>query len=265
MVTLIDGDSIIHIIAYNHREADPDPGTIYQVQISVDSFLQMILNMSKADSFLGAIGNPKRKCFRNKWYRYQTYKGTRPPDPEHMIKWRDYITHYMSNKYGFVSSDHLEADDIISGVAEILRIEGKEYVIASPDKDMKQIRGIHMNYKKEIPEFCEISEETAIYNLWLQILSGDSNDNVAGIPKIGPVKAAALLKSVQFVCEYGMVTRQAYYNYFGPTYGPVVFEETKNAIELMSTQHKLYPLFGKENKAFRKAIRPFGVSKGIFE
>lgn len=265
MVTLIDGDSIIHIIAYNYREVNTDPGTIFQVQSSVDSFLQMILTMSRANKFIGAIGNPERRYFRHDYYKYQTYKGMRPPDPEHMIKWRGYITDYMANQYGFRYSDHLEADDIICGIAEILRVEGEDYVIASPDKDMKQIPGIHMDYKREIPEFSKVTEEQAQYSLWLQIISGDGNDNIAGIPKIGPIKGAALLKTVEFICEYGMLVRQAYFNYFGPYYGPIIFEETKNAIQLMSTTHSLYKQFGEENKELRNSVKDFGISKGIFE
>ena len=79
----------------------------------------------------------------------------------------------------------MEADDAI-GIAHTDRS-----IIASIDKDFKQIPGVHYNFVKDLIE--EVDENQANYNFWAQMLMGDRADNVIGIHGIGEKKAEKLL------------------------------------------------------------------------
>lgn len=243
MTVLIDGDSLFYILAWNYRDVEPDPMSINDMYSSIRSFLDMIVTLSHADSYYGFIGDVQRGCFRHQHYKYATYKGNRPPKSEWLIKWEPHIRMRLLH-YGFTSNADLEADDLICGVSEELMKSSESFIIASPDKDMKQIPGLHMDYKKEVPEITSITTEKAFYNLVLQTIAGDSNDNVFGVPGLGPVKAAKLLEAANDPVEYWSIAKQAYYKYFGPYYGPMIFAETRMAIELMSTNHPLYNFYG---------------------
>lgn len=91
----------------------------------------------------------------------------------------------------------LEADDI-QGILSTRNPD--THVIINNDKDMLTLPGVlvYNPDKMDFPEF--ITKETAEYNLWEQILCGDSTDNYKGIPKCGPVKARKILTDDTTVC-----------------------------------------------------------------
>lgn len=80
----------------------------------------------------------------------------------------------------------LEADDLMG----ILSVP-EETAIATLDKDLNQIPGIHYNWKTGLVYW--VTEESALFDRWLQVLTGDSTDGYTGIPSIGPKKATKLL------------------------------------------------------------------------
>lgn len=110
----------------------------------------------------------------------------------------------------------IEADDMLSILAEIYR-EGKDQpIIASGDKDLRQVPGTHIWIRQTVKEIkadyddpegilavhkndhsnlettqvrYEVSEAEAIRYQWMQAVLGDSADGVRGCPGIGEVKA----------------------------------------------------------------------------
>ena len=68
-------------------------------------------------------------------------------------------------------------------------------IICSVDKDLHQIAGLHYNWVKE--EYREVSEHEALKYFYTQLLTGDSADNIKGVWKCGPVKAAAILAGLE--------------------------------------------------------------------
>jgi 5'-3' exonuclease len=70
--------------------------------------------------------------------------------------------------------------------------EKEQSVIVSIDKDLLQIPGSHYNFVKS--EFTEVSEEEGMFSFYIQLLMGDSTDNVSGCPGIGPKKAEKALR-----------------------------------------------------------------------
>lgn len=88
-----------------------------------------------------------------------------------------------------VASPTLEADDLLS----IYQLTNPGY-IATIDKDLLQVPGNHIHL--ETLQTQVIHEADGYRRLMLQALSGDSTDNIPGIPRVGPVRAAKILKDI---------------------------------------------------------------------
>jgi 5'-3' exonuclease len=232
MTSLIDADSIIHIIAYNYRITTPEEkGAIEEVQAAVDSFVKMILDMTNATYYVGAIGNETQRCFRHSIYKYAKYKGNRPPSHEWVLNWKSTIRGQMKKKWGFVDTVALEADDIIASMVDYCNYFKQPCIICSPDKDLKQIAGTHFDYKKQEDVWKIVSPVDAWYNFCMQLLTGDTSDNIKAVPGLGVVKATALLKDIEPV-QYLSAIKNAYCKYFGEYYGPIIYQETYDCIKL---------------------------------
>jgi 5'-3' exonuclease len=71
----------------------------------------------------------------------------------------------------------------------------EDSIIISIDKDLDQIPGLKYNWVKDVG--YNITPEQGYYNLCMQIMSGDSTDNIPGLPGIGPGKAAKALHGME--------------------------------------------------------------------
>jgi 5'-3' exonuclease len=80
----------------------------------------------------------------------------------------------------------MEADDAL-GIGQ-----GEGTIIASIDKDLLQVPGLHYNFVKK--EFNEIIPIEGIRNFYKQVLTGDTTDNIKGCIKIGAVKSEQALQ-----------------------------------------------------------------------
>lgn len=131
------------------------------------------------------------------------YKSNRKPN-----KYVSALRKMLISEGSVSFSAEYEADDLIADRAKELRNEGKDYIVVSIDKDLKQIAGLHFDYYPiyaKNPETGEklfvrlkglsfTSEFESAEMLALQMLMGDSGDRVKGLPKIGPKRAETLLK-----------------------------------------------------------------------
>lgn len=233
MVALIDFDSIFYIIGHTYRDADSNStADKYAVKKSVDSMLDMILTMTGATNYILAVSKTDIMDYRKSLYKYAEYKGNRGLKPEFIEKWQYTIKMHIGDKWNITTATGFEADDVIATVAKDLRERNILHVICSPDKDLLQIPGNHWNYAKaDTQDMKVVTPEQANLTYWIQVLSGDSTDNVAGVPGMGPVKAALVLKDRSPV-EYKYCVEQAYIKYFGPYYGPIIMQENIYAIKL---------------------------------
>jgi 5'-3' exonuclease len=254
MTALIDGDSLFYIIGYNNREESADDyGSINNVNQGVDSFVDTILLLTQSNDYLGFIGCAEegKKSFRSETYKYNIYKGDRPEEPFWLTMWKPVIRKRLEEKWGFISFPYLEADDLIAMLVHRMLPSSAEYIICSPDKDLKQLEGFHYDYKQTIPEdrkvvITTVSEEKANFNLWHQVIMGDHSDCVAGVPGLGEAKAKKLLEEANDPFEFGSIALRAYCKYFGPYYGPIIYRENVSAIRLMTPEHPNFRPFGED-------------------
>ena len=102
------------------------------------------------------------------------------------------------NKYayslGHHASDNCEADDVVCIWAQEAKDAGKHYVISHIDKDINMMEGWHYNPTKKL--LYEVTEEQAWHFMCIQMLTGDSTDNIQGLKGIGPKKAEKLLHDI---------------------------------------------------------------------
>lgn len=94
--------------------------------------------------------------------------------------------------YPVLAVKNLEADDVVGITAGTLRAAGKDPVMCSPDKDLNTIPG-KLYACREGAVVIRVKEEEADRFHLYQTLAGDPTDGYTGCPKIGPVKAKAIL------------------------------------------------------------------------
>lgn len=237
MIALIDADSLIYIIAWHFR--DSDLGAKEQVGIMCDSLLSNLLKATKATRYLGAFSGTEN--FRQSLYKFAPYKGTRRPKDEHVLLWKPIIIEHYMKYWQFFMPKALpfEADDVICAIHESLGTQNHGTVVCSPDKDLRQIPGLYFDYRRIEDGIKHVDQDTASYNFWMSMLMGDSVDNIKGLPGIGPVKAKALLvgKTNEGMAE---CVQEQYFKAFGEYYGPEIYTQTLDTIQLVHSKHRLW-------------------------
>lgn len=162
---------------------------------TVDSMLYEIAAQTQADdAYLYLTGSTN---FRDDIATIQKYKGNR--EGAKKPKWYKEIREHMQKAYQCIVSEGMEADDML-GIAmcsEAATQGDIECVCVSIDKDMLMIPGHHYNWKKK--EHRLIDEKEALSNFLVQMLTGDSTDNIPGLYKLTGDKATAGRK--QTVCN----------------------------------------------------------------
>ena len=123
------------------------------------------------------------------------YKGQRKVSTidEAIVERRKDLNEYAYS-LGHFKSDNCEADDVVSIWAQQALDAGVHFVIAHIDKDIDMVEGWHYNFTKETLYY--ICKDQGYRKMCLQMLTGDSTDNIQGLVGIGPKKAEKLLADV---------------------------------------------------------------------
>ena len=87
----------------------------------------------------------------------------------------------------------IEADDLLGIFATMPDLKEEGVVIATLDKDLKQIPGIHVWVDNEPYEVTADDAERFTYQ---QYLTGDATDGVPGCPGVGPVTAERIVQEL---------------------------------------------------------------------
>jgi len=186
---VIDLDSLGYIVAYQQfvtldNKIDKD-----KVKNHVRDFFSSILQAVEATHYCSFY-----QCKGHKNFRlgiYPEYKANRPPTPEYYTHWRSVITK-VYQELKAIPLDIIESDDALSIVRD--RYPNKNLIFCHNDKDMLQLYGEHYSFRKN--EKTIITPKEAKLNLYTQILTGDSTDNIPGCKSIGSKKAQILLDNV---------------------------------------------------------------------
>lgn len=121
--------------------------------------------------------------FRVELATIKEYKGNRSQEkPFHYQAIRD----YMYDRWAAEIVTGREADDEISILAR--KVSG---VVATIDKDLDQIPGLHYDYKNKVHYNMEPWECTRYF--YIQALAGDSGDNIGGCFRVGAKGAETMI------------------------------------------------------------------------
>lgn len=127
---------------------------------------------------------------------YPSYKRQRTRDDFLGVYREDIIKRYKP-----VSVEQLEADETLIMIADYLRAIGNNnYIIFSDDKDLRYYteRYCKINITESI---VEQDPQELIYNQLVQMLVGDKEDNIQGVPKVGEKTAPKLLEQYGYTLE----------------------------------------------------------------
>jgi DNA polymerase-1 len=199
-VYLVDGSSFLYRGFYAYPDLKRSDGFPTNAIFIVLRILTRLLREEKPE-FLGFFLDGKGPNFRHELY--PEYKANRPRMPE------DLAAQIEPLKQGvellglrLEVPDGFEADDRIASLAAAFSAE-RPVVIVGSDKDLKQCLSPRVflwdpGAKKDaVTTEADFRAETGLSpDQWpdFQALSGDSADNIPGVPGIGPKTAFALMK-----------------------------------------------------------------------
>ncbi len=194
VLLIFDADSIIFTVGWKFRTKKASK----LVKITTNKFISDVLRHTNADDYIGFYG-AKGKDDEDEFkpnFRYMVdpnYKGNRPPTPNFVVKWRPAIHTEFKDTWGFLPVEGMEADDAVAIAVKKHKDEYDEIIVATFDKDLKQIPNITF-YNMRTHTMENISEKAANKNFYIQMLMGDSGDNIPGLKGVGKVSAKKFLK-----------------------------------------------------------------------
>lgn len=230
MICNIDGD----IFPYQIGAVTQNFRSPKRVESMVDDQINIILEATEADEFevfLSEQGN-----YRPYVASMKRYKGNRIGSEKPV--WFGHIRRYLYECWGATSVSGCEADDALSIRQRSYLQEGVESCIASLDKDLNIVPGLHYVWAcgKNRPEkplylVSTIGElwpkwgvtklgkptvkdlkGTGLKFFYSQMIMGDGADNIPGIPGKGATYAYNLINPLSTEAEMYSAVREAYYD-----------------------------------------------------
>jgi 5'-3' exonuclease len=238
-IALIDSDSIVWAQAWLNRDKS-DTELFY----ALDNQVEDILTNTRADKYVGLLKHPTEMEFRR--VMFPNYKGNRPSTPDWYKNRKDIIINYLIAEWEFVFTEKgYEVDDAIASIHAAL-CNDKTWlskdpdsipIVCSVDKDMKQIPGWNYNPKTRI--LSEVNAQEAEHNVAMQVLHGDTTDNVKPMKKgVGPATAAQKLADYDTMSPLA-VAYVEYVQEYGKFMGSVRFAE--NVLQVIMRRDIDYP------------------------
>jgi len=199
IVYLIDGTAYIHRAYHAIRGLTNSKGLPTN---AVFGFTRILLKLmeDRRPNYVAMVFDSKGPTFRHKIYT--PYKANRPPMPEDMAVQIPYIKEVVEAfNLPVIEMSGFEADDLIGTLARMAEKKGYSVVMVTGDKDFMQLvterAAIWDPMKDSAIDIKHIRQKYGIEPLQMievQGLSGDTADNIPGVPGIGPKTALELIK-----------------------------------------------------------------------
>lgn len=200
---LIDGSALFYrsYFAFIRTPLINSKGENTNASFGFANYLMQILYEEKPD-YLAVVFDTKAPTFRHEMY--PDYKANREAMPEEMAGQYPMVRD-VTTAFGvpILEKDGFEADDIMGTLARQAEKEGILTYLATGDKDMMQLITPRVKmYSMRPGKASEVMDEAYVAeNLGLRVdqiidymaLTGDSSDNIPGVPKVGPKTAQKLL------------------------------------------------------------------------
>jgi DNA polymerase-1 len=149
--------------------------------------------------YMAVVFDARGKTFRHEMY--DEYKANRPSMPEELAVQVEPL-HALVRAMGLplLQVGGVEADDVIGTLATQASANGMETVISTGDKDMAQLVDQHVTLVNTMSRTM-LDSDGVFEKFGVQprqiidflALTGDTSDNIPGVPKVGPKTAAKWL------------------------------------------------------------------------
>ena len=197
---LIDGSAYIHRAYHAIRGLSNSKGLPTN---AVFGFTRILLKLiqDRSPVYAAMLFDAKGPTFRHDMY--QDYKANRPPMPEDLAMQIPYIKEVTKGfNLPVIEKTGYEADDLIGTLARLAEAAGYTVVMVTGDKDFVQLvtgnATIWDPMKDEVIDTDVVRQKfdvTPSQMIDVMGLSGDTSDNIPGVPGIGPKTALALIKT----------------------------------------------------------------------
>lgn len=223
---IIDADSMVFMVSYpgkdeygnvlpEYREADYAlvEGKIRELYLSTLVSIEQRYNISDIYLCIKGTGNFRKIL-------YPEYKSQRPDKPFIV----DHIYDYMVSDMKAIRADGFEADDLVYTYSLAYNHDA---IIVAIDKDLLQIPSVFYNFQKD--EWFELTEEDAKFNLAIQVLIGDTSDNINFTPRFGIKKALNVIEKGMSDYQY----TKAIYLVYRKIWGELAKEKLRLCYKLL--------------------------------
>ena len=197
---LIDGSAYIYRAYHAIRSLSNSKGLPTN---AVYGFTRMLLKLmeDRRPEFVALCFDAKGPTFRHDLY--PDYKANRPPMPEDLVVQLPYIKEVVTGfNLAMLEKTGYEADDLIGTLALQARKAGFAVVMVTGDKDFLQLVAdkttIWDPMKEKTVDVAAVRDEYGVapqQMIDVMGLSGDTSDNVPGVPGIGPKTAKELIRN----------------------------------------------------------------------
>jgi len=198
---LIDGSAYIYRAYHAIKPLSNSQGLPTHAVFGFTSILRRLLK-EREPQYLAIAFDTKGPVFRHRLY--DQYKANRPPMPEDLAVQIPYIRRLVqAYRIPNLEDGDQEADDLIASATKKMVDQGYKVVIVSGDKDLLQL--VAPNVTLWDPMNNRLMDEAAVEEKYglppsqlldYFALTGDSADNIPGVPGVGPKTA------LKFIAEY---------------------------------------------------------------
>lgn len=257
MIPLIDADILLYEIGFAAQQKTEEGlilKSVEEVNEMVDERIKEICAAVYATAppklFITGKGN-----FRHAVAKSREYKGNRKQIKPHYYS---YIKAYLQAQWGAVVVDGMEADDALC-IEQTKRLEFRDTIICSRDKDLKQCPGFHYTWEcgrqgswgpawvEEIGSLVlkgpkKLTGTGALF-FYSQLLTGDSTDTYDGLQGCGPIRAFNILDGATTEAEMYERVLEAYTNKYGEEAEERLYEQAQLAWMIRRVDDEGNPVF----------------------
>lgn len=195
---LIDGSAYIYRAYHAIKPLSNSRGLPTHAVYGFATILRRLIR-ERSPQYLAVAFDTRGPVFRHQLY--DRYKANRPPMPDDLAQQIPYIRQLvLAYRYLMLEQDDQEADDLIASVVARMVRQGHKVVIVSGDKDLMQLVSPQVNLWDPMND--RVMDEAAVLEKYglppsslldYFALTGDSSDNIPGVPGIGPKSAQKLI------------------------------------------------------------------------
>jgi 5'-3' exonuclease len=173
---VIDADQMVYACGFAAK-GEPLSHSLQLINQRITKSLKLT-NCKKYSVFIKGKGNFRDDIAMD-------YKATRTGDKPEFY---EEIREFLQDVHEAQTVDRMEADDMVSlllyqdYMANDKDPEKCTVIVSSPDKDLKNTPGWHLNPMKD--DVYWVSEEQANRHFAYQLLAGDRVDNIPGLPQL---------------------------------------------------------------------------------